>query len=109
MESDTEYEAAIKLLGSYKHWKKLCKATFFQEHIEEWREERKMMEESLAHTAVLRSTEEGNVSAARTILTNKPIHAGAGRPSNETVQGELKKAVAHHIELDSIVKRMENV
>ena len=104
---DTEYEAAIKLLGSYKHWKKLCKAVFFQEYIEEWREERKMMEEALAHTAIIRSTEEGNVSAARSIMA-KPATI-AGRPTNDIVQGEIKKAVAHHQELDSIVKRMENV
>ena len=108
MDSATEYEAGIRLLGSWKHWKKLCRCQFFQTHLEEWREERQLREESMAKTALLNSVEEGNVSAAKTILDEKKKKV-AGRPTSAAVQGELVRAAEEQHKLVSIVERMENV
>ena len=44
MDSATEYEAAIRLLGSWRHWKKLCQSPIFTPYLEEWQEERKIRE-----------------------------------------------------------------
>lgn len=104
----TEYEAAMKILGSWRHWKKLCECTFFKEYLDEWREERTLREESLAKTAILESISGGNVSAAKTIL-DEGKRKGAGRPTNLEVTGELKKAVEDHVQLSSIVERMQSV
>ena len=35
----TEYEVAIRLLGSWDHWKALCSSKWFVELVSEWREE----------------------------------------------------------------------
>lgn len=106
--SDTEYEAAIKLLGSWRHWKKLCRSKFFHPYIDEWREERRLLEEALARTALLRSLEDNNISAARTILEGSK-RKGAGRPTNNEVAGNMKQAVEDMQDLDNIVQRMSSV
>lgn len=106
--SATEYEAAQKLLGSWRHWKKLCKANFFKSYLEEWREERGLLEESMARTALLESLSDGNISAAKTILDDGK-RKGAGRPTSEQVTGELKRAVEDQQGLENIVERMKSV
>ena len=106
--SDTDYEAAMKLLGSWKHWKKLTRCKFFQPYLEDWREERKLLEESLAHTALLGSLADNNITAAKTILDNGKRKM-AGRPTAEAVTGEMKKAVKERESMSNIVERMKSV
>lgn len=108
MKCSTEYEAAMKLLGSWKHWKKLTTCNFFAPYIEEWREERHLREEALAKTALLDSLGDGNVSAAKTILDERKKRS-AGRPSNEAVQGEIVRSAKEQTNLASIVERMRSV
>tara|TARA_R110000772_G_scaffold105055_3_gene206645 strand:+ start:197 stop:715 length:519 start_codon:yes stop_codon:yes gene_type:complete len=108
MECATEYEAALRLLGSWRHWKKLSSSKFFLEFLTEWREERKLAEESMARTTILESIIDGNVSAAKTIL-DEGKRKIAGRPSTDEVTGELKAAAREQDALHSIVTRMEHV
>lgn len=35
----TEYEFAIKVFGSFRHWKQLTKLAWVKDHVAEWREE----------------------------------------------------------------------
>jgi len=42
----TEYEMAIALLGSWKHWQLLAEASWFKPLLEEWRKELKIKFES---------------------------------------------------------------
>lgn len=110
MDSSTEYEAAMRIVGSWKHWKKLCRAKFFQVHVNEWREERVQMEEAMAHTVLLNTLEKDNITAAKSILeSNKKNNKGAGRPTTQAVTGELKKAAEERSNLESIVNRMSSV
>jgi hypothetical protein len=104
----TEYEAAMKLLGSYRHWKKLCQSTMFIEYLEEWREERKARDEAVARTTLLASVVDGNVSAAKTIM-DESKRKGAGRPSKVEVAGEMSRAVKDQAHLENIVDRMRSV
>lgn len=108
IDSATEYEAALRALGSWKHWKKLTRCQFFKPYLDEWREERSLREEAMAKTALLESLLDGNVSAAKTILDEKKRKV-AGRPSNDEVTGELKRVVEDHNQLSSIVERMQSV
>lgn len=96
---DTEYEAAMILLESWKHWEALCASNFFKKHVEAWREERSVREASLAHKVLLRAAADGNMTAARTILLESKKVSKAGRPSNQQVE----KAARVQEELDSFL------
>jgi len=77
---DSEYEAAITLLGNYAHWLKLKKCSWFVELLQEWNAELELREEALAKSKLVLLTESGNVTAARTLLGNKKA-APVGKPT----------------------------
>ena len=87
MSCDSEYEAAIKLLGNYQHWTKLKRCTWFLPYVEEWNAELVLRESALAKSKLVQLTEAGNVTAARTLLNEKKI-AGAkvGKPKSKGVR-----------------------
>lgn len=82
MSCDSEYEAAIKLLGNYNHWTKLKRCTWFLPYVEEWNAELILRESALAKSKLVALTEAGNVTAARTLLNTKKI-AGVGKPKGK--------------------------
>lgn len=94
MSCDSEYEAAIKLLGNYQHWTKLKRCSWFLPYVEEWNAELELRESALAKSKLVKLTEEGNVTAARTLLNTKKV-AGAGKPpkkgarKDDTMPGDL--------------------
>lgn len=82
MSCDSEYEAAIKLLGNYQHWTKLKRCVWFLPYVEEWNAELVLRESALAKSKLVKLTEAGNVTAARTLLNDKKI-AGVGKPKGK--------------------------
>lgn len=96
MSCDSEYEAAIKLLGNYQHWTKLRRCTWFLPYVEEWNAELILREAALAKSKLVTLTEAGNVTAARTLLNTKKI-AGAGKPpkkgkrTSDIIPGDLEE------------------
>lgn len=84
MSCDSEYEAAIKLLGNYQHWTKLKRCNWFLPYVEEWNAELRLRESALARAKLVKLTEAGNVTAARTLLNDKKI-AGVkvGKPKSK--------------------------
>lgn len=100
MACDTEYDAAITLLGSWPHWQKLCRCGWFQSYIEDWREERKLREQAIAKKALIKKAKEGDVSASRALLQDekKP----KGRPKN-------KETVKPKDNVDEIYKRFKSI
>ncbi len=99
MSKDTEYEAALYLLGSWDHWQTLCGTSFFKKHIDKWREERTIREESLAHKILLENAKNGNVTAAKTLLLDTRKIQKAGRPTTQSVA----KAAAQALEFDDFL------
>ncbi|MGD9382191.1 MAG: hypothetical protein PVI03_07080 [Candidatus Thorarchaeota archaeon] len=87
MSYETEYEAAIALLGSWPHWQRLCKCKWFQPYKEKWDKEREVREEALAKKTLIDQTREGNVTAAKALLDKKKPR---GRPVNHA--GKPKEA-----------------
>ncbi len=87
MSCDSEYEAAIKLLGNYRHWTKLKRCNWFLPYVEEWNAELRLRESALARAKLVMLTEAGNVTAARTLLNDKKI-AGVkvGKPKSKGVR-----------------------
>ena len=73
---DSEYEAAIKILGNYSHWLKLKATSWFAPYLEAWNDELTLREEALARSKLVQLTEAGNVTAARTLLGNKKNAVG---------------------------------
>jgi hypothetical protein len=105
MTCDSEYEAAIKLLGSYSHWKKLTSTVWFAPHLERWEAERNTRDEAIARSTLVKLAEAGNVTAARTIYTNSKAGATAGRPSKKGKRKEDSSAE----DLEAMFDRADNV
>lgn len=102
MSCDSEYEAAIKLLGSYAHWLKLAKAPWFSPYLERWNEELELREAALAKSKLVALTEAGNVTAARTLLNGKK--ASVGSPAKK---GKRKTDIVGDDDLDSMLARTD--
>jgi len=98
MEYDTEYDAALALLGSWPHWEKLCKTKWFAQHKEKWDAERKLRDESLARKTLLEQAKDGNVTAAKAILAKETQR---GRPKNKQVVAKDDSK-----EIDDMYERM---
>lgn len=107
MNCDSEYEAAIKILGSFPHWKKLKRCSWFHDHIEKWEEERNIRDEAIARSILVKLAETGNVTAARTLFANanatkkimgRPISSGTRQESEG--QTELDQMLGRSSEAD---------
>ena len=82
MSSIDESEAALKLVGSYQHWRKLCALKWFQEGVTEfgfegvdqWRKDMEQRDRTEAKRQLLIAAQNGNVPAQRFIyeLSGKP-------------------------------------
>jgi hypothetical protein len=75
MNAVDESEAALKLVGSMAHWRKLCKLKWFIsgrpevgfEGIHQWREDLKNRDRSFSKKILIEQAREGNVTAARAL------------------------------------------
>lgn len=102
MECDSEYEAAIKLLGSYPHWQKLKRCSWFHDYFEAWEAERNIRDEAIARSILVRLAMVGNVTAARTIYTNsKPVKGEKGRPPT----GGQRQHISDDEKLEEMIQR----
>jgi len=100
MSCDSEYEAAIKILGSYPHWQRLASTNWFNEHLSKWKEEMSLREDALAKSKLVSLTERGNVTAARTLLSTAP--KSVGRPKKA---GTRKSDTKDESDLDAMLSR----
>lgn len=89
MHSVDEYDAAMKLVGSMRHWRKLCKLDWFLEGIpdkmfeglKQWREDMKYRDASTAKRQLMSAANStrGDTAAARKIL-DMSVDKAAKRP-----------------------------
>lgn len=116
MNSVNEYEAAMKIVGDMRHWRRLCGLKWFMEGSEEkafdglrqWREDKAMKDQAELMQLLKEQAENGNVNAQKTLyditvgISKKP---GAGRPKkpgDTSAQDErTDKIVALHRQLKS--------
>jgi hypothetical protein len=83
MESVDEYEAAMKIVGSMQHWRKLCSLAWFMdgmdvhswEGLKQAREDMAARDKSLAKQQIAEAAKAGNVAAMRTLYgeVSKPV------------------------------------
>lgn len=65
MQCDSEYEAAMVLLGNYQHWEKLLKAPWFIKKVDQWRREKLVKDAAMGRGCLVNAAANGNVSAAK--------------------------------------------
>lgn len=108
MYSDSEYEAAMKLVGSWHHWQRLCKSKPFMEGIrdgnqwvglEAWRKEKEIKDKAHAYNQLKINAAQGNVQAQKLIYEGDKT-SKRGRPSN----AEVRKAAAEEAQVSSALK-----
>jgi hypothetical protein len=95
----TEYQQALALLGSWKHWKQLTSTDWFETYVSRWREELKTKFESARYEEMVEvaKTQKGTPQgvqatkwlAERYTQRDKPVR---GRPSNAEKAKYLKNA-----------------
>jgi hypothetical protein len=115
MNSESEYEAAMKLVGSWTHWNKLLKCKPFMSGSEDsgswtgmaaWREEKEIRNKSLAFNQLKISAAQGNVPAQKLIYEGEKGQAKRGRPSKAEV---TKQAAAQAERAKSVKSDLERI
>lgn len=105
MECDSEYEAAYKLLNSWKHWQILSASPWFAKELKKWREEREIKEFALGKAALIKEAESGNITAAKSLIDLSGKRK-AGRPSKLEVHEEKAKQARIESKVTNILDRM---
>lgn len=102
MNSVDETDAALKLVGSLAHWRRLCGLKWFVEGSEvmgheglvQWREDMKMRDASLAKDKLIQATKAGSVPAA-TQLLKESTKKSVGRPGKQKDERNEKVLSLH--------------
>lgn len=76
----SEYEAAIKLLGHYPHWKKLADSNWFAPVLAVWREDMARRDAAEAKQILMSMAKDGNVTAAKAVLAESKGVKPVGKP-----------------------------
>lgn len=91
----TEYQVALRLLGSWDHWQGLCKTQWFKEHLTGWREELKVKMESDRYFEMVGKVSEDGPQAiqatrwlAERYTQDEPKR---GRPTKAEKEAHLKR------------------
>jgi len=91
MDSIDEYDAALKIAPSLKVWDDLIATSWFfkgdvqhaHEGLEVWRVHMKLRDASLAKQLLIEQTKEGNLTAARALLSDSKSKASVGRKNKK--------------------------
>lgn len=93
-EDPTEYQAAMDLVGNWKHWQRLCATKWFKAVVNEWREELEIKLRSKAVKQVIKLAKEDGKDtrmAAKWVATKSwKDKSTRGRPSKEEVERQVK-------------------
>lgn len=102
LDAESEYEAALEIVGDYPLWLKLCEYKWFMEGMENksdhmgletWREHKALKLEQEAIKGLRKAAEEGNVSAQNAlhkIAKDQLKKTKAGRPKDEVEEDPTK-------------------
>lgn len=90
MQSPDEYEAALRLVGSMQHWRKLCQLAWFMdgdpvwgwEGLNQMRLDMSARDKSMAKIKLMEAMESGNVTAMRALY-------GESAPKKQPVKKKL--------------------
>lgn len=121
MSSVDEYEAAMKLVGSMKHWRKLLDCSWFMEGnpakgyegLNQWREDMADRDSMVVKRAIMKSAKKGDTGAARLLLdmSRGASRPGPGRPSTKQEAKDKEaavEAVSKEEQIEAAHKKMVN-
>ena len=88
MTHNTEYEAAMALVGDWNLWQKIIKTKLFTSdsiwgNIESWREEKRLEHEAESLRVLRAEARAGDVSAAKALLAHHKVKAPVGKPKRD--------------------------
>lgn len=115
MHSVDETDAALKLVGSLRHWRRLLHLNWFMEGdqtigfegLNQWREDKRALDASLARRALQQEAYvSGNVTAARTLL-QESTKGDVGRPRKAAKSVEKASAKAEEQMVSGIRARLD--
>jgi len=101
--SESEYEAAMKLVGSWNHWNKLCTSQAFMNGsptstvwsgLKSWREEKEIKDRATMYHLLKIAAATGNVNAQK-LLFEKDKGGVRGRPSKAQIEQAAKDAASN--------------
>jgi hypothetical protein len=106
----TEYQVAIRLLGSWDHWTALCSAKWFQEHVIGWREELKIKLDSERYYEAKRLANARSLPATKFLAERwgeeeKEVKK-RGRPSKEEKATHLRRLQQESEDLTADAERI---
>jgi hypothetical protein len=113
MASHTEYEAAMKLVGSWNHWQRLLKISKFVNGstdttnwsgLHQWREEKEIREKARAYVQLKMNAMEGNVQAQKILFDG--LDKKRGRPSAAEVKKSAEQMAKDTKDLKDDLKRV---
>jgi len=103
----TEYTVATEHLGGWLHWKRLRGNANIAKEIDVWQDE---LEVKITATgvqlAIQIATDGGTFQAAKWLADTGWKGRGAGRPSKDAIEGELKKQTRDLDEFEDDVLRL---
>lgn len=103
-----EYDFATTNLAGWNHWERLCKNSIVSKHIEEWRNELSLKLASEGVQTMLELATDGKSYQAAKYLADRQWDKGKrGRPSNEEVEGYIKKEAEKTSEFDNDLLMLE--
>lgn len=112
LEDPTEYIFAETYLDGWTHWKKLSSASFFKEHLAEWREE---LDVRLRAKALVRIKQRAEANTKDSLQADKLLLSGGwkpsednkvGRPTKEKIQIEANKLFQERTVFDEDYERI---
>lgn len=118
MTSSSEYEAAMKLVGSWQHWEKLCKSRPFMEGTEDsgqwaglqaWRAEKDIKDRAIAYNQLRINAATGNVQAQKMLYEGIKSAYKRGRPSKSEILKLAQEEAKHLREIRDDFKRVKLV
>lgn len=107
MNSINEYDAAMKIVGDMRHWRKLCGLKWFMEGSDEksfdglsqWRADKALKDQYEALTLLKEQAEDGSVTAQKILLemTSKSKSSTKGRGKDTVIEdARMSKIVDLH-------------
>jgi len=118
MYSENEYEAAMKLVGSYAHWLTLCKSPAFMNGVlhtgswtglNTWREEKEIKDRATMYSLLKIQAAQGNVTAQKILFEKDKKISARGRPSKAQIEQAAKDEATYKDAIKDDLKRVRLV
>ena len=107
----TGYQFAKEVLGSYEHWKKLSRVSWFRQHLEDWLEEleTKLRSEGLEKIKEIAVGETGQAYQAAKFLANEDWKDKKGRPKKADIERKIREHAGIESEIEDDYERLRLV